>query len=115
MSVADPKRPTVGDVESTQGQAAVRPVEPLLLTPAHAAIALGLGRSKIYELMGQGLLPFILIGTARRIPVAAIEDFIENALQKQGFLPTRQLSVRRGSIRSVESAPQGGTHARQED
>ena len=57
----------------------------LLLTPAQAAEALGLGRSKIYDLMGQGRLPFVLIGTSRRVPRAGVEDFIQQELRRQGF------------------------------
>ena len=41
----------------------------LLLTPKEAATALGLGRSKIYELIRAGDLPSVQIGRCRRIPV----------------------------------------------
>jgi len=53
-----------------------RSTPPLLLTPAEAADSLRLNRSTIYELMGQGRLPSIRIGRARRIPVQAIRDFL---------------------------------------
>jgi excisionase family DNA binding protein len=39
----------------------------LLLTPAEAARALGIGRSKLYELMRRGIVPSVLIGSCRRI------------------------------------------------
>ena len=53
-----------------------RTTPPLLLTPAEAAISLRLARSTIYELMGEGRLPSVRIGRARRIPVQALRDFL---------------------------------------
>ena len=48
----------------------------LLLTPTEAARALGIGRSKLYELMRQGAIRSIRIGTCRRVPTAALEEFV---------------------------------------
>ncbi len=53
-----------------------RTTPPLLLTPAEAAVSLRLARSTIYELMGEGRLPSVRIGRARRIPVQALRDFL---------------------------------------
>ena len=55
----------------------------MLLTPLECAHALGLGRSKVYELLSKGELESIRIGTARRIPVSAIETFIEGLRRGQ--------------------------------
>jgi len=44
-------------------------VERLLLTPAEASQALGISRSKLYELLGSGVVPSVRIGSCRRIPV----------------------------------------------
>ena len=44
----------------------------LLLTPVQAARALGIGRSKLYELMQDGVLEFVHIGACRRIPADAL-------------------------------------------
>ena len=44
----------------------------LLLTPIQAARALGIGRSKLYELMQDGVLEFVHIGACRRIPADAL-------------------------------------------
>jgi excisionase family DNA binding protein len=52
----------------------------LLVTVAEAADALGLCRSIIYELLLAGELPSVKIGRARRIPVAALEAFVERRL-----------------------------------
>ena len=41
-----------------------------------AAIYLGLGRSKIYELIAAGRLRSLKIDGARRVPVSAIEEFL---------------------------------------
>lgn len=41
----------------------------LLLTPSEAAMALGIGRSKVYELMRSGALASVHIDSCRRIPV----------------------------------------------
>ena len=48
----------------------------LLLTTTEAAQALGLGRSKLYELMRAGALDSVLIGGARRIPADALTDYV---------------------------------------
>ena len=43
---------------------------------AEAATYLGLGRSKVYELIASGRLRSIKLESSRRIPVAAIEAFL---------------------------------------
>jgi len=45
---------------------------PLLLTPTEAARALGIGRSKLYELLQTGVLESVHIGACRRIPADAL-------------------------------------------
>lgn len=49
---------------------------PLLVRVEEAAHILSLGRTMIYELMANGQLPSITIGTARRIPLAALEKWV---------------------------------------
>jgi excisionase family DNA binding protein len=49
----------------------------LLLTPAEAARALSIGRTRVYELMASGQLRSVKIGRSRRIPVAALASFIK--------------------------------------
>ena len=51
----------------------------LLLTPIQAARALGIGRSKLYELMRAGAIRSIRIGTCRRVPTTALEEFVTAA------------------------------------
>jgi excisionase family DNA binding protein len=48
----------------------------MLLTPVEAATALGIGRSKVYELLRAGALPSVRIGRCRRIPVSGIMEYV---------------------------------------
>jgi excisionase family DNA binding protein len=50
--------------------------DPLLLTPTEAARALGIGRSKLYQLLQAGALESVHIGACRRIPADALADFV---------------------------------------
>jgi excisionase family DNA binding protein len=47
----------------------------LVTIPAAAAL-LGLSRSKLYELLGEGALPTVRIGRSRRIAIADLEAFV---------------------------------------
>lgn len=51
-------------------------IEPLLLRPSEAALALGIGRSKLYALLASGELPVVRIGRCVRIPRDALERWI---------------------------------------
>ena len=51
-------------------------MDKLLLTPTEAAHVLGIGRSKVYELMQTGQLPSVHIGACRRIPAEALTDLV---------------------------------------
>lgn len=48
----------------------------LLYTPEEAALALGISRSSLYLLIGDGRLPSVRLGTRRRITAAALEQFV---------------------------------------
>jgi excisionase family DNA binding protein len=48
-----------------------------LLSVEETARALGIGRSKTYELIAAGELESVHIGRAARVPVTAVEDFVE--------------------------------------
>ncbi len=48
----------------------------LLVRPEDAAIALGIGRTKVYELIRSGTLRSVKIGGLRRIPATALADFV---------------------------------------
>jgi excisionase family DNA binding protein len=51
-------------------------MDKVLLTPREAADALGIGRSKLYELLKTGALASVLIGASRRIPADALASFV---------------------------------------
>jgi excisionase family DNA binding protein len=57
-------------------------VRRLLLRPAEAAIALGISRSRVYELLAAGELPCVELGSSRtkRIPVEALQGWIAKQL-----------------------------------
>ena len=48
----------------------------LLVRPEDAARVLGIGRTKVYELMRSGALRSVRVGGLRRIPVAALAEFV---------------------------------------
>jgi excisionase family DNA binding protein len=48
----------------------------LLLRPAEAAERLGIGRTKVYELMRSGRLRSVKIGAARRVSATALAEFV---------------------------------------
>jgi excisionase family DNA binding protein len=55
-------------------------MERLLLRPIEAAEAIGVGRSKIYELLARGELPSIRVGSSVRVPVDALRTWIARQL-----------------------------------
>ena len=59
----------------------------LLLTPAEAAGALGVGRTKLYALMGEGLIESVRIGGSRRVPVDAIDRFVAELRRGEAVAP----------------------------
>ncbi len=48
----------------------------LMLTPEEAALALRVGRSKVYDLMRAGELRSVKIGGSRRISVNALAEYV---------------------------------------
>ncbi|HLX87176.1 MAG TPA: helix-turn-helix domain-containing protein [Acidimicrobiales bacterium] len=64
--------------------------EKVLLTAEEAGELLSLGRTKVYELMADGVLESVRVGRARRVPVGALARFVETLLGGPGHLDTRQ-------------------------
>lgn len=56
------------------------PIEPLLVRVEEAARILSLSRSTIYEMMDAGELPSVRRGAARRIPVAALREWVSRQI-----------------------------------
>ncbi len=55
--------------------------EPLLYKPEQGAEIIGIGRSKIFELIAAGQIETVRIGRSRRIPRQALEDYVERLRQ----------------------------------
>jgi excisionase family DNA binding protein len=51
-------------------------VDRLLLTPEDAAEVIGVGRTKLYELLRVGAIESVRIGRARRVPADALHDYV---------------------------------------
>lgn len=49
-----------------------------------AGKAIGLGRTKTFELVGSGELPSVRVGRRRLVPVSAIRDYAERLMAEQG-------------------------------
>ena len=52
-------------------------MERLLLTAEETADTLGIGRTKVYELMRLGLIESVKIHGCRRIPTEAVRDYVD--------------------------------------
>ncbi len=50
--------------------------EPLLYRPEDAATALGIGRSKFWELIATEQIETVRIGRSRRVPAQALEEYV---------------------------------------
>lgn len=62
----------------------------LLLTVNEVAERLGLGRTKVYELLGRGEIASVHIGAARRVPASALEAYVERLVREQASeMPSR--------------------------
>jgi excisionase family DNA binding protein len=57
-------------------------MDKLMLRPAEAADAIGVSRSKAYELISSGVLPSVRLGGSVRVPVEALRDWITEQLQQ---------------------------------
>lgn len=55
----------------------VEPDERLLLSVVEAAHRLGIGRTLMYELLTAGLIESVHVGRLRRVPVRALESFVD--------------------------------------
>ncbi|WP_371639656.1 helix-turn-helix domain-containing protein [Streptomyces virginiae] len=55
------------------------------LTVAEAARRLGIGRTKLYEYVASGEIVSVKIGSLRRIPAEAVNDFLAGRLSASDF------------------------------
>jgi excisionase family DNA binding protein len=56
------------------------PVDRLLYRPTEFAEAIGVSRSKAYEIIAAGIVPSIRVGSSVRVPVDAAREWIERQL-----------------------------------
>lgn len=66
--------------QSSLPSATMRGMDKLLLTPIEAANAIGVGTSKIYELLASGAIPSIRIGKSIRVPADKLREWIDNQI-----------------------------------
>lgn len=52
-------------------------MDKLLLTPEEAARAVGVSRTKLFQLIRSGAVESVRIGSCRRIPSAALREYVE--------------------------------------
>jgi len=81
-------------------------MDKLLLTPPEAAMMLGIGRTKLYELIRSGELVSITIDRARRIPRVAAEAYVA----RRCGLPVHNLAASAESAGEV-AVPSGSSTA----
>ncbi|MFE0907952.1 helix-turn-helix domain-containing protein [Streptomyces rochei] len=55
------------------------------LTVAEAARRLGIGRTKMYEYVSSGAIHSVKIGSLRRIPAEALNDFLARRADSAGY------------------------------
>ena len=70
-------------------------MDKLLLTPLEAAHALGIGRSKICELMQTGQLASVHIGACRRVPADALAALVSRLRESGPAAPAAATSAGR--------------------
>lgn len=61
----------------------------MLLTVDEASRLLGIGKTRLYELMRSGDIPSLRVGKSRRIPVREVEAWIERLLDEQRSDPLK--------------------------
>jgi excisionase family DNA binding protein len=53
----------------------------LLYTPEHAAAQLDIGRTHLFALLASGELRSVKVGRNRRIPAAALQEYVQKLMQ----------------------------------
>jgi excisionase family DNA binding protein len=76
---------------SVSTAARTTPADPprLLFTVEEAARVLGIGRTRMFELIQAGSVETVLIGRLRRIPLDALDDFVTGLRESPQGAPRR--------------------------
>lgn len=61
-------------------------MDKLLLSPHEAADVLGVGRSRVYDLMRSHQVSSVKIGRSRRIPAEALRSYVETLAKDSDYL-----------------------------
>lgn len=69
--------PTENRAQRRHRQRQATAIEPLAVSPTEAAEMVSVGRTRIYELMAAGELPFAQYGASRLIRVADLRDWLD--------------------------------------
>lgn len=77
------KAPLVRRVRDDAGQREEN-LEKLLLTVEEAAHVMGIGRTKMFELIAAGAVESVRIGASRRVPSAAIAEYVDHLRSRAG-------------------------------
>jgi excisionase family DNA binding protein len=56
---------------------------PILITVAEVATVLRIGRTAAWELIREHKIPSVKIGRTRRVPVSAIQEYVEQLLETE--------------------------------
>ena len=56
--------------------------EKLLLRPAEAADQLGISRTRCYQLLKEGTIPSVKIGSSVRVPTGQLKAWIDDRVEK---------------------------------
>ena len=62
------------------------PVERLLYRPAEAADAIGVSRSRMYELIASEEIPSIRVGRTLRVPVEGLRQWVARRMAEGGAM-----------------------------
>lgn len=75
MDDIGPQQPEVPTVDAQRGRSAQ---EPLAMRIPEACRIMGIGRSKLYELIGAGELNIVKVGAITLIPMDSLRQFIDS-------------------------------------
>ena len=64
-------------------KAASAPAPTLLLTIPQVAASMGLGKSKVYDLINYEGLPYVKLGTIKRVPFDELQHWIQQRTQNK--------------------------------
>ena len=83
------------------------PLVPLLFTPEQAAHLLGIGRTRLYQLLATGQLPSVKLGSSRRVTREALERYVAMLAGngRQGVTAGRQDGAEATSTRRPARRP----------